>query len=435
MFLSRTTAAAAGRGLLRQRPCAFIRRRGMASPAPQFTTNPSGAAFKKLGSQMKRAVKISGITVASLTLATAIAWQSYHLYIEHNLQETPSELTYTARNLLHGAYIREHVSPDYEMAAMYVREVLRIALEEQHLDEHSDVVIRLRLRLAEDENRAGNVLDSITEYTRAWMLLSTTTNNQDDEIKMTTAKQIGDLYLRIGDYSGAEEFLAWAFHKAQQQQQKVDPFLRVTITCSLASLYAMQHEFKLAMPLLLSALKQIPEEESSSQWTCMKGIIQNQLSECMYGMGKSEEALGWAQASLESCTRGETMDKDDKPNRDCQECGGVVSNNLGMMLEVRIMALFTGSCNQCMYSRWYLKLKGEFDDAVRYYQQAVTFAASAADLAGQDQYSMNAARLKEQIQNQKNAGVTVASDITAAIEPEPAKKPASFSAWMSKLWK
>lgn len=348
MFLSRTTAA---RGLLRQRPpCgAFTRRRGMASaPAPpQFTTNPSGAAFKKLGSQMKRAAKISGITVASLTLATAIAWQSYHLYIEHYLQETPSELTYTARNLLHGAYIREHVSPDYEMAAMYVREVLRIALEEQHLDEHSDVVIRLRLRLAEDENRAGHVLDSITEYTRAWMLLSSQSTNQDDddEIKMTTAKQIGDLYLRIGDYSGAEEFLAWAFHKAQQQQQqKVDPFLRVTITCSLASLYAMQHEFKLAMPLLLSALKQIPEEEedsSSSQWTCMKGIIQNQLSECMYGMGKSEEALGWAQASLESCTKGETMDKDDKPNRDCQECGGVVSNNLGMMLEVSVMAWFT----------------------------------------------------------------------------------------------
>lgn len=48
---------------------------------------------------------------------------------------------------------------------------------------------------------------------------------------------------------------------------------------------------------------------------------------------------------------------------------------------------------------------------------------------------MNAARLKEQILKQKNAGVTVASDITAAIEPEPTKKPASFSAWMSKLWK
>ena len=331
MFLSRTTARALVRRQQRV-PCPLARR-SMASPAPQFTTNPSGAAFKKLGSQMKRAAKISGITVASLTLATAIAWQSYHLYIEHYLQETPSELTYTARNLLHGAYIREHVSPDYEMAAMYVREVLRIALEEQHLDEHSDVVIQLRLRLAQDENRAGNVLDSITEYTRAWMLLSQS-NQEYDEIKMTTAKQIGDLYLRIGDYSGAEEFLAWAFHKVQQL--KVDPFLRVTITCSLASLYAIQHEFKLAMPLLLSALKQVPEDDPTSQWTCMKGIIQNQLSECMYGMGKSEEALGWAQASLESCTRGETMDDDDKPNRDCQECGGVVSNNLGMMLEVRL---------------------------------------------------------------------------------------------------
>lgn len=344
MFLSRTTAQ---RALAQRLPCPLIRR-GMATAAPQFTTNPSGAAFKKLGSQMKRAAKISGITVASLTLATAIAWQSYHLYIEHYLQETPNELTYTARNLLHGAYIREHVSPDYEMAAMYVREVLRIALEEQHLDEHSDVVIQLRLRLAEDENRAGNVLDSITEYTRAWMLLA---NREDDDIKITTAKQIGDLYLRIGDYSGAEEYLAWAFHKVQQHS--VDPFLRVTITCSLASLYAIQHEFKLAMPLLLSALKQVPEEDESSQWTCMKGIIQNQLSECMYGMGKSEEALGWAQASLESCTRGETMDDQDKPNRDCQECGGVVSNNLGMMLEVRLRQ-WNDMNHACLMDTWIL---------------------------------------------------------------------------------
>ena len=266
-----------------------------------MTSNPTIAAFRVVGQQVKVTLKYTGLTAVCLALTTAIAWQSYHLYIENYRESTPSELSYRARNLLHGAYVREHISPDYQVAANYVRQVLDLALET--LDESSDIVIQLRLRLANDENRAGNVLDAITEYTRVWKLAPSA----------AIAKKLGDLYMRIGDWEQAEAFLTKAF------QQDANPLTM----CSLASVYAAQRQFKLALPLLLQALKSMPAHE-----VCLRGIVQNQLCEVMYGMGKTEEALGWAQASLESCGS--------NTSQDCRECGGVVSNNLGRLLEVSL---------------------------------------------------------------------------------------------------
>lgn len=295
--------------------------------------------MRKATSLFKRVFKLTGYTAIALGAGAAICWQSYHLYIEQFLEATPSELSYRARNLLHGAYVREKVAPDHEVAAVYLNEVLRIALEEQKLDEHSPVVIQLRLRLADDEARAGNLYGAITEYTRAWKLL--TESAADNERWMAkTAKEMGTLYYRVGDYEHAEEFLAWAFDrlKSGAEEGAEDTFLRVTTTNALASVYAVQRRFDLAMPLLLLALKDIPEESTESKWICLKGILQNQLCETMYGMAKIDEALGWAQASLESCTVGLDVDKDKKGkavlNRDCQDCRVIVANNLSKLLEV-----------------------------------------------------------------------------------------------------
>ena len=283
-------------------------------PKPSMSSNPTVAAFQVVGKQLKVTLKYTGITAVSIFLATAIAWQSYHLYIEHYLESTPDELSYRARNLLHGAHVREHISPDYAVAANYIRQVINITLQEnQQLSESSDIIKNLRLRLADDENRAGHVLEAITEYTRIWKL----------EPTLFVAKKLGDLYMRIGDQQQAEQFLTWAFQQVQEGEgNNSDDELKITTLCSLASLYATQRQFNLALPLLLQALKSMPQD-----WICLKGIVQNQLCEVMYGMGKMDEALGWAQASLESSSQ--------KDDQDCRECGGVVSNNLGRLLEVK----------------------------------------------------------------------------------------------------
>ncbi|OBZ89939.1 TPR repeat-containing protein P27G11.02 [Choanephora cucurbitarum] len=342
----------------------LLRSEVMPNSKPQFTTSPYNEATKTIKDQAKLVGKITVYTTVSVTAAVALIWQLSHWYIEYVVEPTPPELGYQARNLLHGAYVREHIAPDYGVAAFYVREALRIALEEKNLEESSEAVIQLRLRLAYNEARAGNLLDSITEYTRSWKLLL----DKDDKrvVLAETAKHIGELYMRIQDYEHAEEFLVWAFYRLKENQH--DDFLKTKVALSLASLYAIQRNFDLALPLLSQALKAVPESE-----ICLKAIIQNQLSEIMYGTGKVEEAMGWAQAALESSNQ-------EPKNQDCLECGGVASNNLGRMLE----------------------LKGQFEQALEHYQQAVTYSSSIHDSSSHDRYTLNLERIQNILRNQAN---------------------------------
>lgn len=339
---------------------AFLQRveqQSQQSKDPNFSTSPYGEAMTKVKAQAKLVGKITGYTVLSVTTAVAFIWQASHWYIEYVMQSTPAELGYQGRNLLHGAYIRENVAPDFEVAAFYVREALRIALEEKNLPESSSTVIDLRLRLAHDESRAGNLLDAITEYTRAWKLLLD--KKEDSPLLVETAKNIGDLYIRIGDLAKAEEFLVWSLHHVNNLEDSL--MFQSKITLTLASLYALQRNFDLALPLLSQTLQQLPEQE-----VCLKAIVQNQLSEAMYGLGKMEESMGWAQAALSSCAQ-------DGKNQDCIECGGVASNNLGKLLE----------------------MKGDFDKALEYYNQAITYSMSVHDTQARDRYILNAERLKD----------------------------------------
>lgn len=322
---------------------------------PNFSTNPYKEAMDRFKDQAKMVGKMTGYTILSMTTAIAFVWQSSHWYIEYVMHPTPSELGYQARNLLHGAYIRESIAPDFEVASFYVREALRIALEEKHLPESSPTVIDLRLRLAHDEAHAGNLLEAITEYTRAWKLML---DVQEHSVRLIqAAKHVGDLYLRIGDFVHAEEFLAWSLHQLPQDQ----PLLKSKITLNLASLYAMQRHFQLALPLLSQSLQSVPDEA-----ICLKAIVQNQLSEVMYALGKTDEAMGWAQAALASCAQ-------NVKDQDCLQCGGVASNNLGKMLE----------------------MKAEFEKALEHYNQAVTYSMSVHDSESHDRYVLNAERLKD----------------------------------------
>lgn len=316
---------------------------------PVFSTNPSIDSMKKLKTQAKMAFKITAYTVLSMTAATALIWQSYHWYIEYFLSPSPSKMNYKARLLLHGAYFREQIVVDYSIAAVYLEEALRVALEEIKLNEHDDNIIQLRSRLAFDEWHAGNLFDAITQYTHVWTSLLNNKNENDQQQQQTslminTAKHLGDLYISIGDYDKAEEYLAWTFHTLNndqlKQEQQASLVLKINTLCSLASLYALQRQFQLALPLFLQALQLIPDNsdkkrdndiDEKNQWLCKKAIIQNQLSETLYGMGKKNEALGWAQSALESTSNGLATYLDAK---DCRECGSVASNNLGRLLEV-----------------------------------------------------------------------------------------------------
>ncbi|KAI9279567.1 hypothetical protein BY458DRAFT_502190 [Sporodiniella umbellata] len=325
-------------------------------PKPNFSTSPYNDAVQRIKSQAKLAGKITGYTVLSVSAALGIIWQMSHWYIEYRMESTPVELGYKGRNLLHGAYYRESIAPDYEIATVYIREVLRVALEEQNLAENSDVVIDLRLRLAQDEDKSGNLLEAITESTRAWKLLL---EKEVNKKAIGAAKHIGDLYMRIGDLEHAEEYLAWALHASQKADK--GGMLDLKIKLSLANLYAIQRNFLLAQPLLSQVLQSLPESE-----ICLKAIVQNQISEIKYGLKKTEESMGWAQAALNTCSK-------DTGNQDCLECGAVVSNNLGTIFEA----------------------KGEFEQAVAYYTQAVNYSSNIDDSVARQKYILNSERVQD----------------------------------------
>ncbi|KAI8988167.1 hypothetical protein BDF20DRAFT_814284 [Mycotypha africana] len=339
------------------------------APYPKnYTINPYTEAKSSIKAQAKLVGKIVGYTALSVSAALALIWQMTHWYIEYFVESTPAELGYQGRNLLHGAFIRENLAIDYQVATVYLREALHIALNEKQLDESSKTIIDLRLRLANDEAHAGNLLDSITEYTRAWKLLI-----DKQEISITTiatAQHIGELYLRIGDYERAEEFLVWALHHSTINSNSSDEdsdinTLKSKITLVLGSLYALQKNYDLALPLLTQTLQSVPEES-----ICLKAIVQNQLSEVLFGLGKVEDAMGWAQSAL-------ALSATNIEKQDCIECGGVAANNLGSILELR----------------------GEFKQAIEYYSQAVQYGAAIHDNASQLRYTVNMERAKEKLKN------------------------------------
>lgn len=395
-------------------------------PRPQYRTNPMKRHFQQLQRDLKTMFKYTGYTALAMAVTGTIAFQSYHLYIEKYCEPTPPELDSRARRMLHGAYFRETVAPDHEVAAHYVRYALDIALLEQKLPEDSELMLNLRLRLAEDERRAGNVLDALSEYARAWKYMP-----KDSPVAIDTAKKMGDLYMRIGEFREAEEFLVWALHSINEKRSDDDQQqnqLLVTTMCSLASVYALQGEFKLALPLLLQALKQVPQSDISpgNQWLCLKAIIQNQLSECMYGVGKIDEAMGWAQASLESSSKG--LESDAKL-ADCQECGAVVSNNLGKLLEVFKRERRREKEDLADFG-FSMQLKGDFDNAVKYYRQAVTYAEAFGNVTIAEHYRDNIQRLSE-----TGESATQAKDVIASVQQEQQENKPSLSSWLNSLWK
>ncbi|KAH8553463.1 hypothetical protein BGW37DRAFT_465582 [Umbelopsis sp. PMI_123] len=427
-FSQRTTRLPQ-RSFISQNGSAFRKDRPLLRADPQFTTNPYTQSVLEVSRQARQVGKAIGIFAVSTTTIVFIGWQGYHIYIEHFLHPTPRELNHKARNLLHGAYVREEVQPQLEIATLYVEEALRIALEEQKMEEDSDVALALRRRLAEDLNRAGNLLDSITEYSRFWKLLikrlvDTGEDNNANKVfeLVEVSKKIGDLYIRIGDYSEAEESLAWAIHtlktsKADLSTEKDFQKLETLTTLSLANLYAVQRNFDLALPLYLQSLKASNQaaQQQPEAFICLTAIIQCQLSETLFGMGRKDEALGWAQTALETAKTGISEDNGGSAAanvelfKDCEECAGVTLNNIGKMLELR----------------------KQYDQAIAHYNEAMRFAIAAKDANGESQFRSNAERLDGLVQNATDdESVEVSkSDIPREVHAEPPKK--TWKQWLA----
>ncbi|GBB97883.1 hypothetical protein RclHR1_00310011 [Rhizophagus clarus] len=202
------------------------------------------------------------------------------------------------------------------------------------------------------------------------------------------AKKLGELYIRVQEYNTAEKYLVWAIgllqgNKVELLNENDEPveftsssiFTNsslinkdfIAITDLLASLYAKQRKYDYALTLYLGLLKMIQEKQKINDFECWEAIVNGHLGEIFYGIGKYDEALGWLQKGL-------TIAKNNSGNKDCDECAGVILNNLGLIHE----------------------RKGNNELAISLYTNAIEFAQKAEDFVGIEDFARNLNRVQSQ---------------------------------------
>ncbi|RIA96500.1 hypothetical protein C1645_687896 [Glomus cerebriforme] len=350
-------------------------------------------AFKQAGRDFLRFLKYLFISLLSTVLIGLLSWRGYHFYIEHFQYSTPTKLSRTARDCLRGAYVRTKVSPDSHMAEIYLRQALQIVLEQDKLELNDPIVIDILQLLGDNHIWRGNLHNAIMQYKQILeLLLQQPLKERGKEIEI--AKKLGDLHIRIQEYNIAEKYLVWAIGLLQGNKVELlnenDESLEFTttsiftksslinkdfiaITDLLAGLYAKQRKYDYALTLYLGLLKVIQEKKEIGDFTlkCWEAIINGHLGEIFYDIGKYDEAMGWLQKGL-------SIAKNDSGNKDCDECAGVILNNLGLIHEKN----------------------GNNDLAISLYTNAIEFAEKAQDFIGIEDFTRNLNRLQLQEDNE-----------------------------------
>ncbi|CAB4428701.1 unnamed protein product [Rhizophagus irregularis] len=345
-------------------------------------------AFKQAGREFLRFLKYLFISLLSTVLIGLLSWRGYHFYIEHFLHPTPTKLSRTARDCLRGAYVRTNLSPDSHMAEIYLRQALQIVLEKDKLEINDPIVIDILQLLCDNFVWRGSLHDAIMQYKQILELLLQQPQNEGREIEI--AKKLGDLYIRVKEYNTAEKYLVWAI--GLLRGNKVELFNEndesveftstsiftnsslinkdfIAITDLLASIYAKQRKYDYALTFYLGLLKMIQEKQKIDDFTlkCWEAIINCHLGEIFYDIGKYDEALGWLQKGL-------SIAKSNSGNKDCDECAGVILNNLGLIHE----------------------RKGNNELAISLYTNAIEFAEKAQDFIGIEDFARNLNRVQLQ---------------------------------------
>ncbi|CAG8515648.1 8394_t:CDS:1 [Funneliformis caledonium] len=349
-------------------------------------------AFKHAGREFVRFLTFLFISLLSIVIIGLLSWRGYHFYIEHFLYPTPTKLSRPARDCLRGAFIRTKISPDSHTAEIYLRQALQIILERDKLDLNDQIIIDILKSLGDNYVWRGNLEDAILQYRQILELLlqqhPSREGKEDLSEVIDIAKKLGDLYIRIQDYITAEKYLVWAIGLLQgnviELLNEDDEVLEntsifastslinkdfISITDLLAGLYAKQRKYDYALPLYLSLLKMIQEKESL-KLKCWEAIINGHIGEIFFAMGKYDEALGWLQKGLSIAKNGDG-------NRDCDECAGVILNNLGLIHERR-------ENNEL---------------AVSLYINAIEFAEKAQDFIGIEDFTKNLNRVRTREEN------------------------------------
>jgi len=215
--------------------------------------------------------------------------------------------------------------------------------------------------MANNSAMIENYHDALTRYESVWQILVDSGTEENMVKAIEVSKKISWVCTNSQDYKKAEKYLRWSIEIMSQKGDAPavmnTDFIEHMLL--LAGIYAQQKHYGKALALYAGILKQLKESPNASDqsFICYEAIIKGHIGEILYGQNKLEDAMGWLQQGLLLTKRGSGM-------RACDECAGVIFNNLGMIHE----------------------LKGQVEDARKFYQNAVGYAEKAGDIRGINEF-------------------------------------------------
>ncbi|KAI1307292.1 hypothetical protein EDD11_004543 [Mortierella claussenii] len=255
--MSTLNLASAARSLQQKQPSRLT------SHAMPYSTSsdPSLSPFARTVIATTRVVR-NLLLISTSTLALGyFFWSGTHAYLEEYKCPSPKGISNQARQCLHGAWIREEISPDPDVAELYlqsaldmVRKDLQAAYRKKYQNagatqeaimvwemEQDQALVEIQNRMARFYSRLGRDAEAATMWTRLWKLVdlpdprsAETSSSSSSSSKSSVfaglsglfggnvdrplvtkedaavfAKQAADCWMRLGEYDLAEEALVW----------------------------------------------------------------------------------------------------------------------------------------------------------------------------------------------------------------------------------
>ncbi|KAF9374237.1 hypothetical protein CPB97_012219 [Podila verticillata] len=282
------------------------------------------------------------------------AWSGTHAYLEQYKCPSPAGLSSQTRNCLHGAWVREEISPDPDVAEIYFNKAIEMTRKElvdlyakkekaqdgssstrrEYEIERDAALVEIQNRLARFYARIGQDERAATIWTRLWKLSEKSTPQEEEATKGSSsfslgalfggsserplvtrqdgaqfAKSAADCWMRMGEYEMAEEALGWILSSRSSGPSagSTTTIGEIGLWSTLGALYVRQKKFDYALSLFVKALQSVQAKRSTltdvsedkDMWFCREAILMNSIGETLLGAANAATSLPAAQPRQE----------------------------------------------------------------------------------------------------------------------------------------
>jgi tetratricopeptide (TPR) repeat protein len=279
-----------------------------------------------------------------------------HAYLEEYKCPSPQGVSTQIQRCLHGAWIREEISPDPDVAELYFQKAVEMArqdLEAQYAKRNKNVeeqrderlafleiekdqaLVEIQNRLARFYSRIGRDEQAATVWTRLWKLsekeysrpASSSSGSfgfgslfggasadrplisQKDAIPF--AKSAADCWMRMGEYEMAEEALAWtlstlASTTTSTSQSTISRIEEIGLLSTLGALYVRQAKFEYALSLFVKALQAVQDHRAQYE-NSIEATAGGNVNEKAAAALKEDRDMWYCREAILTQSIGETL--------------------------------------------------------------------------------------------------------------------------------